>query len=278
MSPYQLPTIKDARHCWMWIALCVIAFLLTALAVHQLGSSIRSGERIYRATAIVEQCSAGVVADAAAGSEQAGLPSAPSIKSQLLGEQTLRGVLGGLAWAQRQSQTANEALIARVKRSVDVQTSRPSASCMRVAISYTSADRTEAVEVVNALARHYAELHHTRREAIARQRHHEARVAAGAARCELEKAEARLQAFLERQIRRQQQAGPSKPGAATAAQQQPPPSGSPRVQATKSPAPGQRRWLEEQLDSLGKERSRLLADRTPLHPEVLHLDGLIADM
>ncbi len=139
----------------------------------------------------------------------------------------------------------------------------------RVTILYCDENPNTAAQWVNGLANSYAEGYRQQWRARAEKVYQDARAATALAEDKLRQATARLDAFVNEQLAQ--------------SRQNPPPSDS----SHSSPIPGVRPssvenpdWVElnRQLGELRQRRTKLLVDRTPIHPEVQKTDLRIEEV
>jgi hypothetical protein len=225
-------------------SLYVVAFALSTLAAYRWGSAGKpevSAPQAVTSTAFVD------IRDAA---DAARLDPA-QVRRQIL--------------AKEEPAAADAAARLREKTAVDV-IAKATPGATRVAIRSTDKNPRAAAQWVNGLASAYAETYRQQWQSRVAKTYQDMQAATGHAEEQLRQATARLDAFVNEQLKRSRQR------ALEAAN--PPPV--PVVHPARVDNPD---WvdLNRQLSGLQRRRAKLLVDRTPLHPEVQETELRIAE-
>jgi len=297
-----MPATRSNRHCVVHpgrsaasrTVLCLLAFLATGAAVLWLGGSEIGPTDRYAATATIWHC------QAPSDSVGTHCPKEPfsfdpaAIRRRVLSEDNLRRALRQIEAQEQKSRPAQDALtpttagtVEQLRRDLRVGPTEASGARVGLAISYSDCDPDRAVRLVNALATACAKQCRADIEARDADDHPQADEAAERARQEYFDAKGRFddfvgQHFLKQQALADRVAGwevespsaPATPADRTAESQ--PPRVAEAEPATPPPVDPERAQLERRLAELEQRRTRLLATRTPLHPEVQDVDLRIA--
>lgn len=266
--------------------LCVFAFLVTGAAVYLVAVGKVGRSSGYTATATIYHRF--TPSDGRAADDPAAVlprPDPTRIEQQIGCDANLRRALGRLAQADSgragnvssAGPAESPAQLRRRLRVVTDETSSPGQ--LRTSISFADRNRDRAVRLVNHLARQYAEQSRTAVDGTFNRRYLEARSAADLARRAFREAKGQLEAFLAGHF----QEAPAETEPETGGPSATPPSAAGRA----APAPTAARpsrmvdnpeWVEldRQLAELEGQRSQLLVERMPVHPEVQDIDARIA--
>lgn len=255
------------------VALCIVVFVGTVLIVNRLGSPRvdspeDGGPATGSVTATVFQR---FPADGPPGLTR---PTQADLEDEIVAQANLRKVL-----SEENLPHVSAEIIQRLGENLQVSLGPASApDTLQVSITSTDSDPHRAVQVVNALARQYADDRNAKFASLAAQPCRDARDAAEAAGREFFEAQARFHRFLERHFREHgDQAGRtsiwlarqvSLPSQPLEAESEPPPG------TVENPD-----WSElaRRLSELAKQRDALLVDKTLLHPDVRGVEEKIAD-
>ncbi len=237
-------TVQPASSTKMPKSLYIVAFALSTLAAYRWGSAGTpeiSAPQAVTSTAFVD------IRDAA----DAAKPDPAQVRRQIL--------------AKDEPAAADAAARLREKTAVDV-IAKATPGATRIAIRSTDKDPRAAAQWVNGLANAYAETYRQQWQSRVAKTYQDVQAATGRADEQLRQATARLDAFVNEQLRRSRQR------AFEAAN--PPPV--PAVHPARVDNPD---WvaLNRQLSALQQHRAKLLVDRTPLHPEVQETELRIAE-
>jgi hypothetical protein len=152
----------------------------------------------YRATAIVDQRFVSTDWADPKDPNRTSRPTVSDVRRQILSEGNLRRAALGLTTPACDSDDDLAKLVAQIRARLTVEVSQPSRNRLRIAITAAGRETEFILQLVNDLARQYAAENHTKREATARQHYREVKSAAGGAGQDMEKAEMRLQAYMEK--------------------------------------------------------------------------------
>ena len=250
-------------------ALCVAVFVVTALAVSILGS--RQDDRPgHRSTATGSVTATVFQRFPANGPPDLTRPSQADVERQIVGRANLRRVL-----LKENVANVSAEMIQRLGENLQVSLSRgSSADTLKVSIASTDSEPRRAVRMVNSLARLYAGDQNAKFASLAGQSGQNARDAAEAAGREFFEVQARFHRFLEHHFREHgDRAGLTRSWLTRQVSFPPQP-----LQAKSRPGMVENPdWAETawQLSELTKQRGRLLADKTSLHPEVRAIEKKI---
>jgi hypothetical protein len=187
-------------------------------------------------------------------------PDPEAIKRQALSEASLRRIAASDRSGPSPASTPADP--ESIRRRLRLSSPSAAAGSPVLTIEYTDGQRDQALRLVNELARCYADAHRAAVDAMLRKAQDQATQAVNQSRKDWQQAEARRSEFVRRL-----------PPVETRAE-------TPKT----APPPAQSRWVDNPLwvdlqrghDDLLRRRQDLLLTRTPLHPQVLVLDDLIA--
>ena len=286
---------RSGRNWKSKMGVCAVAFALTGIVVYMVGvASTHRPETTCTARAAVYYRAPS--ADAARGASKPAAADPHAIGQQITADANLRWALNqsaldaGAAPGAADSPPSSEAL-ARARQNLRVtvgNTVKPGQ--LELSIAFTGPDAREAASLVDHLAERYAQQQRTGAKAAAQEAYTKARDAAEQARRQWLEAKAQRDAFLQHHF---QQLGAEaktlEAWSAPRASTESPPEASRFVPALPvpvrpsrpSPKPvdnPERLDLNRQVEELKRQRSELLAERTPLHPSVRKIDSQIADL
>lgn len=180
-------------------------------------------------------------------------------------EQALRAVAAGTPNRPPQAPLSQEQ--AAVRDGLRV-TAQGDARGWRVGIALRGRDLSQVLRLTNRLAEQYAAAERSRLETMLTKQYQQAHQAAEQARDGLRRASARVD-----EARRALEAAAGQPATSPSP---------PEVSRRPSPPPmvENPQWLDldKQVKQLDRRRWELLVDRTPIHPEVQHVDAQIAQL
>lgn len=259
--PLDSRILRLAAVCWKRGLVCLLAFAVSGAAIYVLGERRVADQRTYEATAVVRQEVREPVPSDGPPSAAAERTTEEDLRRQILADINLRRALGPSAGPQ----DGDPGILQETRQNLHVAVRDITPGTREIAIRGSGQAPEGVVHLVNRLARQYAEEHHTKLEAAARQQHQAAQQEAAAARRQWDRARANLDRLLGECLR----LPPAEPPAPRQAVPPPPPA------TVVNP-----RWLE--LDArraeLVRTREELLIDRTPVHPEVRELELRIAEL
>jgi hypothetical protein len=240
--------------------ICVLVFLASGSIVYWAAARRSGAAQDFRATAtVVEQVPAASGSNAA-DSLPAFRPEPGAIQEQILSDDSLCRIVASRGPGPLPASTPAD--LESIRRRVRLNSSPVAAGSRVLTIEYTDADRDRALRLVNELAGRYADAHRAAVTAMLGKADAQAAQAVQQSREQLQQAEAERSEFLRR-----------------------PPPAQMRIETPKTvPAAAKPRWtdnplwtkLQREQDDLLRRREELLVKRTPLHPEVLIVDDLIA--
>ncbi len=248
-------------------AICALVFLAAGSIVYCTAARQTGAPESYRATAtILERLPKAAGSNAvdsipAVDSIRTFRPDPEAIKRQVLTDASLRQIAApGRSGPPPVSTPAD---LEPIRRRLRVTSQSAAAGPCVLSIEYTDGRRDQVLRLVNELARRYANAHCAAVDAMVAAADNQAAQAVQQSCTQLEQAEAQRSEFLRRL-----------------------PPVQPRTETPKTaPAPAKPRWvdnprwvdLQRGHDDLVRRREELLVKRTPLHPEVLVVNDLIAE-
>jgi hypothetical protein len=242
-------------------AICALVFLAGGSIVYWTAARQTAAPKNYQATATIVEHS-----PTAGGPNTVDLirtfrPDPEAIKRQVLSDASLGQIAAsGRPGASPASTPAN---LESVRRHLNLSSSMAGAGSCVLRIEATDGHRDQALRLVNELARRYAEAYRAAGDAIRREADDRAARAVRQGREQWQEAMTERKEFLRR----------------------PPPVETRPEKPKAAPPPAKRRWVDNPLwvelqrghDDLVRRREELLVKRTPLHPEVLVVNDLIAE-
>ena len=291
MSPVLnswLRTLRMGRSLVLRIGLCAATFAVTGLAIYGLGEKQTQGRAPTVAKAVVQLPLAASPRIAAKRTAD-GTPFSPSaVREELIADANLARALAHKGGAgdsshveSRVAGTVADLRWIALGLQVSVDEDSPSGT-YRVSFAYAGLDPEFSARLVNALAEQYAKDCRDRLQQGVREAAEEAHRASERAKGVFARLKSEFDALLEVRFQAQKVASPpagSDPGAAALPGRVPGRSPSRAVKpASARTMVDNPEWIERnrELEGLQRRRSALLADRTPLHPEVQELDLRIA--
>ena len=238
-------------------AICGLVFLLSGWIVYWTAARRTEAPKNYRATAtIVQHAAAAHAADALAAIR----PDSEAIRRQVLSDDSLRRIVAGSRPQPAPALTAAE--MESIRGQLRFASPSDAAGSCLATISSTEGSPEQALRLVNAVARSYADAHRAAVAAMIAKANDQAAEAVRESRQRWQQAEAQRSEFLRQPAAVEPQ--PETPKA--------------------SPVPAKPHWvanpqwteLQRMHDDLVRRRQELLVTRTPLHPEVLVVNDLIA--
>ncbi len=241
-------------------AICALVFLTSGSIVYWTAARRTDAPKCYRATATIIEPFPTATGSNAADSIRSFRPDPEAIKRQVLSDASLRRIAAsGRPEPSPASAPADPELIRRRLRFSSQ--SAAAGSCV-LSIEYTDSHRDQVLRLVNELARCYADAHREAVAAMLGKADDQAAQAVQQSRQQWRQAEAQRSEFLRQ---------PAPIQTRTETPKAAPPLAEPRW--VDNP-----QWadLQRAHDDLVRRRQDLLQTRTPLHPQVLVLDDLIA--
>ncbi len=247
-------------------ATCTLVFLASGWLVYWTAARQSEAPPSYRATATIMEHLPAVGGAYASGSVPAAdsirtfRPDPEAIKRQVLSDGSLSRITA--SGRSGPSPASTPAGLEPIRRRLRFSSQPAAAGSCVLTIQYTDGRRDRALQLVNELARCYADAHRAAVDAMLGKAREQAAQAVQESRKQWQQAEAQRSEFLRR----------------------PPPADTRTKTPKPAPALAKPRWVDNPLwadlqrahDDLVRRRQDLLVKRTPLHPEVLVLDDLIA--
>ena len=259
--------------------LCLLALLGTAAAVY-LGVSSHAAQSFTARAVVMYRADAGEAA--ANGQVDQPRPDSQAIQQEILSDANLEQFarqLGTSAPSDGQPGPPPSEILAMIRDGLSIHSSDSGPGLVEITITFEGQDGDFAARLVNLVAQQYARrLGGTTREE-AQQSHQRARLAAEQARGQYVDTRRQLDQFLgdhfQQHEARAERLGPRQTAEGRPASSSPPasaespPAGPGEVATVDNPE-----WLAGSAvrAELQKKRAQLLAERTPLHPDVQELD------